>query len=166
MVRIRLSSLTNGRVGQRESVGLDLGPFSLDDLSVDHLKGVINFTRVANGILAQGNLNAGVATECTRCLEPFFAPVVVDFEGLIALAGAPLSPERPVRVTEDGWADLAPLIREHLWLALPSGPVCSPKCSGLCPECGGNIDRGECACGEKGPIDPRWAVLQTLLDGE
>ncbi|MBN1920225.1 MAG: DUF177 domain-containing protein [Anaerolineae bacterium] len=166
MVRIRLSSLTNAKVGQRESVGLNLGRFSLEDLSVNYLKGVLSFTRVANGILAQGTLNAAVETECTRCLELFFAPVVVEFEGLIGLAGAPLSPERPVRVTEDGWVDLSPLIREYLWLGLPASPVCSPTCAGLCPQCGENIDRGECNCGDKAPIDPRWAVLQTLLDGE
>jgi len=77
-----------------------------------------------------------------------------------------LSPERPVRVTEEGWVDLAPLVREYLWLGLPANPVCSPTCAGLCPRCGGNIDRGECSCGDKVPIDPRWAVLQTLLDGE
>jgi len=108
MVRIRLSSLTNAKVGQRESVGLNLGQLSLDDLSVAYLKGVLNFTRVANGILAQGTLNAAVATECTRCLELFFAPVVVELEGLIGFSGASLSPERPVRVTEEGWVDLAP----------------------------------------------------------
>ncbi len=166
MVRIRLSSLTNARVGQRESVGLNLGQLSLEDLSVAYLKGVLEFTRVANGILAHGTLNAAVATECTRCLELFFAPVVVELEGLIGLPGVTLSLERPVRVTEDGWADLTPLIREYLWLALPASPVCSPTCAGLCVQCGGNIDRGECTCSDKGPVDPRWAVLQTLLDGE
>ena len=56
MVRIRLSSLTNAQVGQRESVGLNLGQFSLEDLSVAYLKGVLQFTRVANGILTEGTL--------------------------------------------------------------------------------------------------------------
>lgn len=166
MVRIRLSSLTNAQVGQRESVGLNLGQFSLEDLSVAYLKGVLQFTRVANGILVEGTLKAAVETECTRCLEPFFAPVVVELEGLMGLPGAPLSPERPVRVTEDGWADLAPLLREYLWLALPSSPLCSPTCAGLCPQCGGNLNRGECTCSGQGPVDPRWGILQTLLDGE
>lgn len=166
MVRIRLSSLTNARVGSRESVGLDLGESSLEDLSLAYLKGVLNFTRVAKGILVEGTLKAAVETECTRCLELFFAPVVVELEGLIGLAGATLSPERPVRVAEEGWADLAPLIREHVWLALPFNPTCASDCAGLCVRCGGHINRGACSCSERGPIDPRWAALQSLLDGE
>lgn len=166
MIRIRLSSLTNAQIGMRESVGLDFGALSLEDLTVSYLKGVLHFTRVANGILLEGTLEAAVGTECTRCLELFYAPVVVEMEGLLSLPGAALSPERPVRVSEDGWADLAPLIREHLWLALPVNAVCAPTCAGLCSRCGGNINRGECTCHVRGPIDPRWEVLQTLLDSE
>lgn len=166
MIRIRLSSLTNARVGLRESVGLDLEALSLEDLALAYLKGVLHFTRVANGILVEGALNTAVGIECTRCLELFFMPIGIELEGLISLPGTPLSLERPVRVSEEGWADLAPLVREHVWLSLPSNPVCSPTCAGLCIRCGGNINRGDCTCSEKGLIDPRWAVLQSLLDGE
>ncbi|MBN1261755.1 MAG: DUF177 domain-containing protein [Anaerolineae bacterium] len=163
MVRIKLASLTHAQVGQREAVVLDFESLEVDDLFLASLKGELVFTRVANGILVEGNLNTAAQTECTRCLDSFFVPILVELEGMIGLPGASLSPERPVRVSEDGWVDLAPLIREHVWLGLPLNPVCSPDCAGLCPECGGNINRGECTCTGEELVDPRWEVLRSLL---
>ena len=35
-------------------------------------------------------------------------------------------------------------------------------CKGLCPSCGKNLNLGPCAC--RKPVDPRFAVLEQLLD--
>ena len=42
--------------------------------------------------------------------------------------------------------DLAPLLREAMILALPTRPLCSEDCQGLCPHCGGNRNQGACSC--------------------
>ncbi|MFZ5501209.1 MAG: YceD family protein, partial [Candidatus Micrarchaeota archaeon] len=148
----------------RDVVDLDLGRLKLDDLTLGHLKGELQFTRVADGVLVEGKLKATAEVECIRCLTPFFEPVVIDLEDTIGLPGTEITPERPVRIHEDGWADLSPLVREYAWLGLPVSPVCSPDCRGICPECGGNISLGECTCENNAPVDPRWAALRSLLD--
>lgn len=163
MIRIDLSGLVNAKAGHREGIALDLGDLILDDLHLGYLKGEIRFTRLANGILVEGVLDAEAETECTRCLTSFFEPVTIELEDVISLPGADLTPERPVRVTEDGWADLSPLIREYAWLELPMNPLCSLDCQGLCVRCGGNLNRGECTCDTAAPIDPRWETLRPLL---
>lgn len=163
MIKVNLSTLIHAKAGRRETVFLDLSHLAVDDLDLGYLKGKLHFTRVAYGILVEGVLNADVKTECTRCLTPFYAPVVIELEDTISLPGTDLTPERPVRVTEDGWIDLSPLVREYAWLGIPVNAVCSPDCQGICPTCGGNLNLGECTCDDQPPIDPRWSALQALV---
>jgi uncharacterized protein len=164
MIKLNLSSLTHARVGKQESVEIELDHVIAGDLELIDLQGNLQFTRVAEGILAQGELEAKAKTECTRCLTPFFEPITIELEDIISLPGASLTLERPVRVHEDGWVDLAPLVREYAWLGLPASPVCKPTCLGICPQCGGNRNLGECDCEEAERIDPRWEALRELTE--
>ena len=135
----------------------------LGDGELCNLRGVLQLTRVAEGILVQGELSTEAKTECTRCLTPFHQPITIELEDIVSLPGASLTPERPVRIHEDGWVDLTPLVREYAWLDLPTSPLCSDDCKGLCPQCGGNLNIGECTCEVAPAGDPRWAVLQRLV---
>ena len=164
MINLNLSSLTHTEVGRRETIVLDAKNLVIDDLTLNNLQGELCFTRVAHGILCQGNLTVNVEVDCTRCLVPFYTPTTIELEDTISLPGAALTPEYPVRVTEDGWVDLTPLIREYVWLGIPQKPVCTPGCRGICSDCGGNINLGECSCGDKESIDPRWEALRALID--
>ena len=40
--------------------------------------------------------------------------------------------------------------------------LCREDCKGLCARCGRNLNLGPCGCGKE--IDPRFAVLEQLLD--
>ncbi len=164
MIKVNLSEFIHAKPGGHETVAFDTANIVINDLDLKYLKGKLHFTRLAYGILVEGTLDAAVKTECTRCLTPFYAPVVIELDDTISLPGADLTPERPVRVAEDGWTDLAPLVSEYAWLGLPVNPICSPKCKGICPDCGGNINLGECTCDNTAPIDPRWEVLRTLVE--
>ncbi len=164
MIKVNLSALVHASVGRRETIALSLGDISVDDLHLRYLKGRLSFTRIGDGILVEGVLKAEVETECSRCLSSFFLPITLELEDMLLLPGADLTAEHPVRVSEDGWADLAPLIREYVWIEVPVNAVCSPDCRGLCSVCGGNLNLGECTCGESKAVDPRWEVLRALLD--
>ncbi|MGC9400295.1 MAG: YceD family protein [Anaerolineae bacterium] len=164
MIKLNLTALAHARVGRRQIVDIDVGDLEVGELHLAYLKGELHLTRVAEGILAEGTLRAEVETTCTRCLEPFFEPISIELEDLINLPGVALTPECPVRIAEGGWVDLTPLIRQYAWLELPLNPLCSPDCQGLCPECGGNLNRDECVCQETEPIDPRWEALRPLLE--
>lgn len=164
MIRVNLAPLVHAELGLRESVTLDLSNLTFEDLTLNYLKGPLHFIRVAHGILCEGSLDAEVQIECIRCLTPFSQPIVIELEDTISLPGADLTPERPVRVTEDYWVDLAPLIREYAWLEIPHNAVCAPACKGICPNCGGNLNLGECVCEERPTLDPRWDALKALLE--
>ena len=62
----------------------------------------------------------------------------------------------------DQTLDLAEMVREQFYLALPMRPLCREECKGLCPQCGTNLNQGTCACDVRWE-DPRLAGLRTLL---
>lgn len=165
MIKVNLSTLIHAKAGCREAVVLDLSQTFVDDLDLGHVAGELHFTRVAHGILVEAVLDAEILMECTRCLVPFYTPVTIELEDdVIGLPGSELTPERPVRVAEDGWTDLSPLIREYAWIGLPVNPICSPDCKGICSTCGGNVNLGECDCKSTPHIDPRWEALRALVE--
>ncbi|MCJ7550604.1 MAG: DUF177 domain-containing protein [Anaerolineae bacterium] len=164
MIKLTLSSIAHAQVGTQESVDLEIDHAVVGDLELIQLQGSLQLTRVAEGVSVQGELATRAKTECTRCLTPFLQPITIELEDIISLPGAELTRERPVRVDTHGWADLTPLVREYTWLGLPASPICSPNCKGICPECGGNRNLGECECGETVHIDPRWEALRDLMD--
>ena len=163
MINLNLSKLTHAVPGRQVTATLDLGELEVGDLSLSYLRGELEFTRVVDGILVVGTLETEIQTLCTRCLSPLKLPVSLALEDTIGLPNAETTSERPVRVNEEGWADLTPLIREYAWLALPLNPLCSTDCKGLCPICGGNRNLEACMCKETEEIDPRWEALRDLL---
>jgi len=164
MIQVNLAALVHAKVGSRETVVLDVRDAVIDELHLAYIQGEIHFTRVVNGVLAEGTIKTSVKTECTRCLEPCFKSIEIEMEDTISLPGTKLTSEHPVRVSENNWADLSPLIREYIWLGLPVNPICSPDCQGLCPNCGGNLNKDKCVCADSEVMDPRWEALRVLLD--
>jgi uncharacterized protein len=139
------------------------------------LTGSVTLMRTTQGILATGTLATVIEGTCHRCLEP--ASVEVQFEleeefhPTNPIAGAPVDkvPEEEqdtaLLIDERHNLDLSEVVRQGLWLAMPMEMLCRPDCAGLCPRCGGNRSLGECQC-EGAAVDPRWAILGTLLRDE
>ena len=115
-------------------------------------------------------LTASVAykAECARCLEPVRDTFSVELERTLATREN-LSEEQleenvdEYAVIEDGHLDLDELVREELLLSFPMRILCNSTCEGLCPKCGKPRRLGDCGCRTR-EIDPRLAVLQSLLD--
>jgi uncharacterized protein len=70
---------------------------------------------------------------------------------------------------EDGYAivdhavDIGAPATDELALALPSAPLCTPDCAGLCPICGSDLNIDPCD-GHGGDADSPFAVLRDLFD--
>ena len=60
-------------------------------------------------------------------------------------------------VIPDGQLDLAELAGADILLELPTSMVCDEGCKGLCPECGANLNEGDCGC-RPSAGDPRLAA--------
>ena len=129
------------------------------------LKGVVE--RGKPGADLRAHLDAELELTCGRCLEPVRFPVSTDvFLTLVPEASDPMAEPGGEVADEDvglfsgpeGKAHLEPLVTEQLYLALPLKTVCDEACKGLCPSCGANRNRTECAC-RTDEVDPRLAPL-------
>ena len=62
--------------------------------------------------------------------------------------------------------DLREILREQIYLSLPAKLICHPDCRGLCPQCGINLNEGQCRCTET-LGHPGFAKLKNLkIQGE
>ncbi len=106
--------------------------------------------------------------ECARCLSPVKDVFTMQFERTVADEGTLTDEQLEDNVDEyviiqNGELDLDEELREALILSFPMRLLCEEDCPGLCPKCGKPRREGECGCPTR-EIDPRLAILQTLLD--
>lgn len=176
-MRYNVAQILRGPAGTRKQYDLneDIGGLDPDLSPVLPLSGSIRLMRTTQGVLVTGTLRTKLNATCRRCLEPCTVDVELaleeEFYPVEPVGDAPLDTVASEDLDEalliDGQhiLDLSEVIRQGLWLATPEDTVCRPDCAGLCTDCGGNRNLGECQC-DQAPIDPRWTVLQALLTNE
>jgi uncharacterized protein len=108
--------------------------------------------------------------ECDRCLKTIELPVSADF-ALEYITGAEYESnsgaaelteaEMSVSVFDGEAIGVDEVVKEQILLAVPTRMLCREDCNGICPECGTDLNAGECKC-FKDDIDPRWAALKNL----
>ena len=119
----------------------------------------------------EGHLRTELELPCSRCLDPYRLAVDADFDQrYLPASAASTDPDREVQEDDletsyysDDQIDLAELMREQFYLALPMKPLCRDECRGLCPHCGTNLNTGACDCS---PVwdDPRLAALKAIKE--
>ena len=162
-MRFDVSHLVNAPIGTRSMVRLDVETVALgDDLDLRCLQGKINFARSTDCLLAEGQLDAVLDSECVRCLTSFPLSLTVQLDDLTFALPHISSQDDQYRVSKDGWIHADPVLREQVLLNIPYRPLCRPDCRGLCSDCGQDLNDGSCGC-EESKIDPRLAALRDLL---
>lgn len=152
-----------------ERIGLDA---DAPALQVRDLEGNAKVTRLLRDLLVQGQVEAQVLVECSRCLDEFWTLV----EGKLEEQFQPImdvETGRPVRretdedddtafeISANHEMDLTEPVRQSLIVALPLKPLCRDDCKGLCSQCGANLNEGVCDC-ETETVDNRWEALRQL----
>lgn len=104
---------------------------------------------VSGKLVVKGDLAVPLSIVCGRCAE-FFSTTLADSSFLRAyeISGGVET------------VDVTPDIREDILLSLPTFPLCSSDCRGLCPQCGKNLNQGNCKC--RPPEGRRWGALDGL----
>lgn len=162
-MRYNLSHLVTASLGERATFKVQEEAQTLDEaLEIDFLQGELQFTRVNQGIFAQGHLETQVQMTCVRCLEPFSYPLGVEIAERYLFARPDGDEESVYLVPVDGTVDVTEPTRQQIWVNLPIQPLCRPDCQGLCPQCGVNLNHESCVCQEE-VIDPRLEMLKNLL---
>lgn len=149
-------------VRRTEAAPADLGVDLIKVLPGSPIDLDLRLESVAEGVLVSGTVTAQAEGECGRCLDPVQEQVQVRIVELFAYPGSSTeetTDEDEIARLVDDRADLEPVIRNAIVLALPLTPLCDPDCEGLCAGCGERLaDLPEDHSHEL--IDPRWAALQ------
>ena len=124
---------------------------------------------VLNDIRVVGKLATRLEIPCARCLEPVPYQVDRSFELLFRPQSVNEGPDEREMQDKDAeiafydgkGVELEDILREQILLAVPIKIVCREECKGLCPQCGKNLNTGECQC-EPVAGDPRWNALKDL----
>jgi uncharacterized protein len=135
-------------------IGVPLGsPVELD----------LRLESVVEGVLVSGSATVEVRGECVRCLGEIFDELEVGIQELYVYPGVELDDDLASRL-EGGLIDLEPLLRDAVVLDLPFQPLCRDNCSGLCVECGANLN-SDPGHRHEARLDPRWEGLRGLEGG-
>jgi len=108
--------------------------------------------RLGDRLTATGQVVVEAVFCCSRCAESFRS--TISDPGFLCVREVPEDAE---------FVDLTEYMRESILLNFPAHPVCSEVCRGLCPQCGINLNKGQCDC--RPPTDSRWSELDALGGG-
>src|SRR5262245_49159911 len=108
-------------------------------------------SRAGDKVELIGSINARVGFECDRCLAPLSVPIEQSFD-LLYVPPLGTGDERELGENDLSTGfyqgqviDVDDLVREQIELALPMARLCREDCRGLCPECGANLNEGQCS---------------------
>jgi uncharacterized protein len=150
MLNVSLTALDRGEVVVREQIPTDdpmwegSGVTLASPLDVD-----LTARQVGDGVFVRGRLRTLVRQACRRCLSTVEQPVddVVDmlFDTLGEDEEEAEGEVYPLPARGDT-LDLRDAVREQLLLRAPEFVLCREECRGLCPQCGTDLNQGECDC--------------------
>jgi len=110
----------------------------------------------------EGLLTAEMVCVCDRCGSDFDSVKETQLEATIVEEDTGVNPE--LFILEGDEIDLGEVVSTLFILDMETKFLCSEDCKGLCSTCGKNLNLGPCGCRKQ--IDPRFAVLEQLLDKE
>ena len=133
------------------------GSYIEDPLDVDLL-----IENHAGLVSMSANVVVGINTTCDRCATDMYKKYKYSFSHVIVPS---LSENMPCDYVEakDFNLDIYDVIMSDVLLELPTKFLCKDTCKGICPNCGKNLNEGNCKC-HKGMVDPRFEILRQLID--
>lgn len=108
----------------------------------------------------EGTLKAEMSCLCDRCGSRFDSVKLTQLQATIVEEEAEDHPE--YFVLDGDEIDLDEILSTLFILDMDMKFLCREDCKGLCSTCGKNLNLGPCGCRKE--IDPRFAVLEQLLD--
>ncbi len=105
-------------------------------------------------------IGADMVCICDRCGEEFNSSKEMEVD--VVLSSNPSEDDSEVFPVEGDAVDLDAVLSTCFILDMETKFLCREDCKGLCPTCGKNLNLGPCGCRKQ--LDPRFAVLEQLLD--
>ena len=163
-MEIRLEEITDKGLDVRFSRGEDwLNELFLDGRGVEFsfaspLSVAFTLARSGRNVFVEGAIEVLLTLTCGRCLNDFVYPIYMPVRTTLVPLPKTTRPHTECELRGDDLElsfydgeeiDLSQVVREQVFLSMPSYPLCCDGCKGLCPACGVNLNVEICQCGEK-----------------
>ncbi len=119
---------------------------------VSPVQGYVQLLRHSeDSIYVKAEVSAEIEIQCRRCLDPFNIGIAGLFEIQFTPANNPEDLfteefEDDERYYDGETFDISEDTRQALVIQIPVWPLCSEECSGLCADCGVNLNDENCVC--------------------
>ena len=110
----------------------------------------------------KGEIRSELLCVCDRCASRFERTKRTPLSAVIVDRNEDNADDPELFFLEGNEIDLDEILSTLFILDMDTKFLCSEDCKGLCPKCGKNLNLGPCGCGKQ--TDPRFAVLEQLLD--
>ena len=153
---INLSDLKE--IGSRKQLSLELEFHNLEfvnrEIEIEKtIELELEIFNTSDSFVVEGNLKAELILSCSRCLQKYSSPIELDISEDVLKSE--MEDEEELYLNE--------IVVDNIILALPMKPLCSDNCKGICPECGQDLNEGDCDC-EVEAVDPRLAKLKDFYN--
>ncbi|MBS4539756.1 DUF177 domain-containing protein [Clostridium sp. D2Q-11] len=117
-----------------------------------------------DGIYLQAKVYFEFQSNCARCLKDTSVKEQSTLDYKIKFEDDEEEASEEELIVVSGYTlDLTEPIISSILLSLPMKTICDENCKGICPNCGRDLNEGQCNCEDKN-IDPRLAKLKELMD--
>ena len=137
------------------------------------IKSRLRVFRIGDFIEVEGVFETTTHLVCGRCLKEFetrlasnialtYTSENFDEKEDLSRDEIELSPEDAGLIPFNGdRIDLRQGVQEQVVMAIPVRPLCHEKCKGLCPQCGADLNPGDCGC-DRTPRNTQFSALKNL----
>jgi uncharacterized protein len=133
----------NARLHEGTAAGDDFRFPGGIDVDLEHYRAGLD-------VVFQGEIRGEGEGSCGRCLESYRFPYAQQLRVVLAPRAAAVDGEEDddlgLGFFDGEEIDVTGLVVEHAILGLPTIPLCSETCRGLCPQCGTNRNVRACTC--------------------
>ena len=119
-------------------------------------------TNEAGVLRLSGEISCEMLCICDRCAGEFPCAKRTPLSAVIVEKNDDNADDPELFYLDGDEVDLGEILSTLFILDMDTKFLCREDCRGLCPKCGKNLNEGSCGCGKE--TDPRFAVLEQLLD--
>ena len=116
-------------------------------------------TNVDGAIKVEADGEIEVFMSCDRCVKDVKEDIDFILDEVFVASG---NAQEGDETYSGSVIDLTGAVKKSILSSLPMKVLCSEDCKGLCPQCGKDLNTGECGCKTE-HIDPRFESLRSLF---
>ncbi len=116
-------------------------------------------------LVLRGTVRLRFAVKCARCRKDIERDFEYELDETLVREKDNSDDNPDVFVFSGNEADITDIVLNGFFMNVPGKFLCREDCKGLCPECGADLNEGDCGCSDD-MIDPRWEALKKIMDGK